>query len=268
MTAQLTDDQVTVLIDHLKSSEAIELKVTVPDSDIRSTVDRLGLDPLNGELRQVVFFDTPDLSLNQAGLVVRARRIQGGGGDTVVKLRPVDPAELPLEIRESDNSKIEIDVMPRGFVCSASMKGKSSAADIRSVILGESKIKSLFTKEQRDFYRARAPEGLKLSSLTVLGPLNTLRLTFSPDELNRKFVAELWLYPDGSRILELSTKATPENAFQVAAETRNYLQQHNVDLSADQQPKTSKVLKYFSALHKQVESREPALTAGENTRPA
>ena len=36
-------------------------------------------------------------------------------------------------------------------------------------------------------------------------------------------VAELWLYPDGSRILELSTKCPPAEAFQVAAEARAYL---------------------------------------------
>jgi hypothetical protein len=39
----------------------------------------------------------------------------------------------------------------------------------------------------------------------------------------RKLVAELWLYPDGSRILELSTKCAPSKAFDVAAETRAYL---------------------------------------------
>ena len=33
----------------------------------------------------------------------------------------------------------------------------------------------------------------------------------------------MWLYPDGSRILELSTKCAPAEAFQVAAETRAFL---------------------------------------------
>ncbi len=46
------------------------------------------MDPLEAEIRQVVFFDTPDLALSEAGVVVRARRMQGGGGDTVIKLRP------------------------------------------------------------------------------------------------------------------------------------------------------------------------------------
>ena len=54
----------------------------------------LGIDPLDAQIRQVFFFDTPDLGLDKAGLVVRARRTQGKGDDSVVKLRPVVPSEL------------------------------------------------------------------------------------------------------------------------------------------------------------------------------
>ena len=49
----------------------------------------LPIDPVESQPRQVYFFDTPDLALSKAGIIVRARRIQGGKGDTVVKLRPV-----------------------------------------------------------------------------------------------------------------------------------------------------------------------------------
>jgi hypothetical protein len=59
-------------------------------------------------------------------------------------------------------------------------------------------------------------------------------------------VAELWLYPDGSRILELSTKCTPNDAFQVAAETKAFLHERGVDLSGEQETKTKKALEFFS----------------------
>ena len=49
------------------------------------------MDPLGAQIRQVFFFDTPDLALENAGVVVRARRVQGKGDDSVVKLRPVVP---------------------------------------------------------------------------------------------------------------------------------------------------------------------------------
>lgn len=43
---------------------------------------------------------------------------------------------------------------------------------------------------------------------------------FRPEGYGRKLVAEVWLYPDGSRILELSTKCAPADALAVAVETR------------------------------------------------
>jgi hypothetical protein len=82
-----------------------------------------------------------------------------------------------------------------------------------------------------------------------------MKLEFDPDGLKRKFVAELWMYPDGSRILELSTKASPEDAFDVAAETRAFLKKKGLDLTAEQQPKTNRALKHFTDLLKKVRAR-------------
>lgn len=249
MTNRLTDQDLSELLGLLKASDTVELKLTVPDSDIRSAVQALGMDPLEAEMRQVVFFDTPDLILNQSGVVVRARRIQGGGrADTVVKLRPVVPEQLPSELRSSPNLGVEVDAMPGGYVCSASLKGQATSAEVRQVILGTRETKLLFTKEQRAFYRDHAPAGLKLGDLMVLGPVLILKLKFSPEGFERKMVAELWLYPDGSRILELSTKCLPTEAFQVAAEARVYLSERGIDLSGGQQTKTKAALEYFATL--------------------
>ena len=82
------------LLSVLSASDSVELKLTVPESQQRSTVAALGMDPLDAQIRQVVFFDTPDLALDKGGVVVRARRVQGKGDDSVVKLRPVVPSEL------------------------------------------------------------------------------------------------------------------------------------------------------------------------------
>lgn len=251
----LDHKQVEKLIGLMKHSDSVELKLTVADSAIRSTADSLGMDPLEAEIRQVVFFDTPALTLSKAGIVVRARRMQGGEGDTVIKLRPVDPQTLSPELRQSASVKVEVDAMPKGFVCSASMKGKTTADDVRAVVRQKMKIRDLFTKEQRALYKAHAPEGLKLSQLSVLGPINLLKLEFDPDGLKRKFVAELWMYPDGSRILELSTKASADTAFHVAAETRAFLKKKGLDLTAEQQPKTNRALKHFTDLLKNARAR-------------
>ena len=60
-------------------------------------------------------------------------------------------------------------------------------------------------------------------------------------------VAEMWLYPDGARIFELSTKCLPPEAFDVAAEARVYLGEHGIDLSGEQQTKTRTALEFFSS---------------------
>ncbi len=79
----------------IKGADSVELKLTVPETDHRSAIQALDIDPLDAQMRQVVFFDTPDLTLNEHGIVVRGRRIQGKGDDSVVKLRPVVPDTLP-----------------------------------------------------------------------------------------------------------------------------------------------------------------------------
>ena len=87
----------------------------------------------------------------------------------------------------------------------------------------------------------------RLDDLSVLGPINVLKLKFTPEGYGRRMVAELWLYPDGSRILELSTKCEPAEAFDVAAETRVFLGDHGIDLLAEQQTKTKTALEFFAA---------------------
>ncbi|GAB3053676.1 hypothetical protein GCM10027053_12780 [Intrasporangium mesophilum] len=242
----LTDEQLVELLRLIKGSDTVELKLSVPDANQRSTVAALGIDPLDAQIRQVVFFDTPDLYLNKHGVVLRARRIQGRAGDSVVKLRPVDPEKLSAEQRQSPGFGVEVDAMPGGFVCSARLKVETIDAKIRGVILGDRPISKLFTKEQRALYAANAPESLTIDDLSVLGPINVMKLKFTPPDQTRRFVAELWLYPDGSRILELSTKCATAETFAVVAEARAYLHSRGVDLDAPQQTKTRTALEFFA----------------------
>jgi hypothetical protein len=242
----LSDEQLREVLVLIQGSDSVELKLTVPDEDRRSTVMGLGMDPLEAYLRQVVFFDTPQLELEQAGLVIRARRSQGRPDDSVVKLRPVVPAELPDEVKRAETFGVEVDAMPGGYVCSGSYKGELKAGHVKGALMGDRPIRKLFTKKQRAFYESHAPNGLGLDDLAVLGPINLLKLKYSPEGYDRKLVAELWLYPDGSRILELSTKCQPHEAFAVATETRAYLTGRGVNLSGEQQTKTRTALEYFA----------------------
>jgi hypothetical protein len=246
-TATLSDDQLGDLLDLIRDADSVELKLTVPESAHYAAAAALGVDPLDAQIRQVYFFDTPDLSLNRQGVVLRARRVQRRGGDSVVKLRPVIPKQIPKGLRKSAGFTVEVDAMPGGYVCSGTLKESRENADVRQVVAGSQSLEALFSKQQRAFLSEHAPTGLSLADLSVLGPILVLKLKFEPEGFERRLVVELWMYPDGSRVLELSTKCAPAEAFMAAAETRAFLSRRGIDLSGEQQTKTVKALEFFAA---------------------
>ena len=62
---RLSDADLERLLALLEGADSAELKLTVPDSERRSAVLALGMDPLDAQIRQVYFFDTPDLVCNR-----------------------------------------------------------------------------------------------------------------------------------------------------------------------------------------------------------
>lgn len=248
--SKLDSNEQTQLLELTRTVDSVELKLSVADDDHGKTAQALGLDPIEAEIRQVYFFDTPDLALDAAGVVARARRIQGGSADTVIKLRPVVPDELPKDVRKSKSMKIEVDLMPGKFVCSASMKGKAESDDVKKAAAGEIPMQELFSDEQKSFFETYAPKNVKLGDLVPLGPILTLKLKFPEEGLGEEqdLVAELWFYPDNTRILELSTKCEPDHTFQAVAESKSFLASKGVDLDAKQKTKTKTALQYFSKI--------------------
>ena len=248
---RLSDSQLREVMRLMKGSHSVELKISVPASAHRATIQGLPMDPVEAQPRQIYFFDTPDLQLYRAGVVVRARRIAGGRGDTVIKLRPVEPDEIPTDLKNDPSFNIEVDALPGGFVCSASFRGRSTGQAIRDAVNGKRKLSRLFSKPQRAFYRLHAPMGIDIDSLVPLGPTFILKDRFDTQmgldgKSVRSMVAEVWLYPDGSRILELSTKCLPNDALGAAAELRAYLIDKGVPTNAAQETKTRTALEFYS----------------------
>ncbi len=242
----LSDSQLVEVLGLLAGADSVELKLTVPAADQRSSIEALGLDPLDAQVRLIYFFDTPDLALDRAGVVVRARRIQRKGEDCVVKLRPVVPDELPRKLRRDPGFGVEVDAMPGGFVCSGRLRVEAPSLGVADAATGERPLRKLFSKQQRALFAEHAPAGVALDDLATLGPIFILKLKGAVPALKRKLVAELWLFPDGSRILELSTKCRPAEAFQVAAEARASLTERGISLTGEQETKTRRALEHFS----------------------
>jgi hypothetical protein len=249
----LSEDLVKVL-KLAEESDSIELKLTVPERAYRSAAAALGVDPLDAQIRQVFFFDTPDLRLDAAGVVVRARRVRDRD-DSVVKLRPVVPSELSAEVRQSPDLVVEVDAMPGGYVCSAALKHRMTSSEVASVVAGTKPLHKIFTKAQRAFFVEHAPEGVALDDLSVLGPILVLKLKFQPEGTLQKFVAEMWIYPDGTRVVELSTKCLPADAISVALKTRTFLEDKGIPLSGEQRTKTRTALEFYS---KELQALQPS----------
>jgi len=229
-----------------RDADSVELKLTVDEEHRYSTLTALGIDPLDAYIRQVFFFDTADLALDKVGVVARARRSQGRPDDSVVKLRPVEPAKLGAQQRTLEDFVVEVDALPGGFVCSASFKGKLTKPRVKDAVAGERPLRKLFSKPQREFFEAHAPTGVAIDDLQVLGPVTVFKLKTAPADLRQKLAVEMWSYPDGTRILELSTKCPPAEAFQVAAEARAFLGGLGISLGDEQQTKTRTALEYFA----------------------
>ncbi|HWM73672.1 MAG TPA: hypothetical protein VNQ53_08030 [Nocardioides sp.] len=244
---RLAGDELAQLLGILKTVDSVELKLTVPQESQRRGLAALGADPLEAQIRQVFFFDTPELGLNEAGVVLRARRVQGRDADTVVKLRPVVPGDVSAELRSTPGFGVEVDAMPGGYVCSASLKGRLSGDAVRRSVSGDKALSKMYSKEQRQFFEAHAPSGLTIDDLSVLGPIFVLKLKLPKKTFSRRIVVEMWLYPDGSRILEISTKCQPDEGLDVALEIRQFLEGKGIDLSGQQQTKTKAALEFFSA---------------------
>jgi hypothetical protein len=64
--------------------------------------------------------------------------------------------------------------------------------------------------------------------------------------LAHKLVAELWPYPHGGRILELSTKCAPPGLFEVLTNVRHFLIERGVDRRGEQQTKTKRALEFIA----------------------
>lgn len=242
-----TTEQLAGVLEILSDVDAVELKLTVPSGHRRTVVQRLGIDPLDAVVRQVAFVDTPDLRLSSAGVVVRTRRTQHKPGDLAVKLRPMLPADSPRDLRDTDGFKVELDASPSGYTCSCSLTVEVADRKIKKLLNGSRTVSDLVDGVQRKLLLERMPEGIELADLTVLGPLNLLKCKFRPKGYPRRMVAELWTLPDGTGILELSTKVIPEAAFQAAAEAKVFLAEKGIDLGAPQEMKTRAALAALTA---------------------
>ncbi|TWD80050.1 hypothetical protein FB561_1122 [Kribbella amoyensis] len=240
----MDQEKIMTMLEDLRGVPSVELKMNVP-ADQRMSLRGLRLDPLQGQIREVFFFDTPDLTLYHNGVVLRARRTQGKVDDTVVKLRPAVPAELPEELRLSKNLKVEMDVVKGAYVVSASLKGKRPPGSVREAIGDGGSIERLFTKEQRRFFADHKPAGADWNDVLPLGPIIVVLLKSFPEGFDWRTTIEQWNYPGEMPLLEMSIKTEPQGLIDAVVDWRAFVRKHGLTATGPQEPKTRRALEYF-----------------------
>lgn len=233
----------------MTGADAIEIKATIPERQIKAALERYGLTPRNDEERYIYFFDSPALDLHKAGIIVRARRTVGDAHDSTVKFRPVDPASVGEEWRKYRDFKIEADASEKGLVKSASFSMPVKKGLIKAVTAGKQQIRDLMTREQQAFIEKTAGRKIEFDRLVALGPLRAHRWQFEDPACPWRITAELWIREDGQRMLEASIKAPAVQAAVAIAGFMAFLAEVGADKDNEQQTKTRWALSYYAGKH-------------------
>lgn len=233
----------TVVID--PAIGAIEIKMTahvLDEAKVLALLAERGEEP---QERTVYFFDTPELTLFEAGLVLRARKIDGDDDDSTVKLRPVEPLGLGDWMRV-DGFEVEMDRVGTKEIVSAKLNTVQRRGEIDDVVAGERALRKLFTQEQEELIAAFGPAEVGWDDLTVMGPIQVQKWKTESKLLDEDVVVERWRLPDGSDLIEMSTKAAPEQASETAEAFLAMLVGLGLEVDGDQQTKTKGALSFFT----------------------
>jgi hypothetical protein len=249
----------------IAGAEAIEIKATIPDRQIRQALARFGLTSNNDEERYIYFFDTPKLDLLGAGIIARARRVVGEAHDSTVKFRPINPKDVGPKWRKFRDFKIEADASETSLVKSASFSMPVAKGFIKRVAVGKKPVSAIFTAEQEAFLTAIAGHKIDFSSLAVLGPLLAQRWRFADPGCPWPITAELWRRGDGKRMMELSIKAPAVQAAVAVGGFMAFLAEVGAERDKSQQAKTRWALDYYAG--KLARPPAPKGAAGKTSAP-
>lgn len=216
-----------------KQVDEVELKLVVCKRGGRS----LGFDPDRGPARRIYFLDTPDLDLYRQGVIVRFRDRSRRRDDAVVKLRPVVPGRVPGWLRDADRFRMEIDALPGHSVCSGALKKRLGRGEVSRAVAAGRPLTKLLSARQRRLLFLYAPS-VAFADLTVFGPIDVRCQNVKLRGFSRGLTAERWRYPDGSDLLELSTRCPLDEAAVVAGRVSTALRAYGVVPADLQRTKT------------------------------
>jgi len=234
--------------------DAVEIKVTIrPDQELKAE-RAMEINEDTAEVRVIYFYDTPNLDLYDAGLVLRARLVKGDDDDSTVKFRPVQPDTVPQQWRQLEGFKLEADCVGDRIVCSASLTVLQNPDEIDEVAKGKRPIAKLFSKEQESFISEFYKGQFDFGELRALGPIRVLRWKLEQAGFSHELTLEEWRLPDGDDLVEVSIKTSPEQAALAGKEFEEHLRGHGLDPEGAQETKTRTALSYFAKAYRDANS--------------
>lgn len=221
----------------------VELKFTVADASAEAIRELIAVGA--ERVRNVYYLDTPDLALRRHGVLARVRGGQQPN-DSVVKLRPIDPDGVPVDLRRCEDFTVEVDVTPDSFICSGALKRRLSRDAVERAVEDRSRLRSLFSEQQIALLDSRLSGRVAIDDLDALGPVEVHRTRPRDGEPGRGLELQEWMYPDGSRLLEVSTRCTAEDLLQTAVRAKAFLDQNGIAQSGPCPTKADTTLDYFT----------------------
>jgi hypothetical protein len=159
----------------ITAMDAVEIKVTIrPDQELRAE-RTMGVNENTADVRLLYFYDTPDLDLFKAGVVLRARLVRDDGDDSTVKVRPAELADVARDWRRVKGFKLEADWVGDRMICSASLTDRQQRGEIDEVAKGKRAINKLFSNDQERFLAEFYNNRVEFGKLRVLCPIRVLR---------------------------------------------------------------------------------------------
>jgi hypothetical protein len=221
----------------------VELKFTVAEASYEAVRGALGAG--SERIRNVYYLDTPDLTLRHHGVLARVRGGQRPN-DSVVKLRPIDPGAVPGMMRRCADFTLEVDVTPDSFICSGALKRRLGRHAVERAVAGETSLRTLFSQQQLTLLAGRLPGSMAVDALDTLGPVEVHRTRPSHDGPGRGLELQEWAYPDGTRLLEVSTRCSAEQLLATAAHAKAFLDRHGIAQAGPCPTKADATLEYFT----------------------
>lgn len=227
--------------------DTVEIKVTIrPDQELKAT-RAMQINEDTAEVRVIYFYDTLNLDLFDAGVVLRARLVKGDDDDSTVKFRPVEDAgKIDASWKQLRGFKLEADCVGDRVVCSASLTVLQKRDEIDDVADRKRPIDKLFSREQELFLGEFYDGKVDFGNLHILGPIRVLRWKLKHRDFPHELTVEEWRLPDGDDLVEVSIKTPADNAAQARREFEDHLNSLGLDPQGNQETKTRTALKFFT----------------------